>query len=428
MGHITNPEREYQRLRKRLDSMVTGAPDSPALMKILKLLYSPEEAALARKIPARPVPVESLAGKLGLPVDELHGKLTELAQRGVLLDFYQNGTRYVMLPPVVIGFFEFTFMRAREDLPMRELAELFQQYMYEDARFGHAVFQGETQVGRSLVREEAIPEGNSTEILDWERASNVIESATAVGVSLCACRHKAEHLGHACDAPMEACLTLNTAAENMSRNGISRLIEKGEALDILARCKEAGLAQTGDNVQRNLTYICNCCGCCCGMMNAVRRLDMPNAIVTSNWIMEVEESKCLGCGKCVKACPVNAIDLVLPDDSLSGNGAPKHKLAARDASLCLGCGVCYAACKKGAIRMRPRGQRVLTPKTMYERVIRMAIERGKLADLITKDPDALSYRTFGRIISVLEKTPPVKALMAVKPLRSAFLNALLKRV
>jgi hypothetical protein len=83
----------------------------------------------------------------------------------------------VALAPVVIGFFEFTFMRTRpESYPTRELSQLFEQYMFEDERFAHAVFAGQTQIGRSLVREEALP-ADSTEILAWERATQIVESA-----------------------------------------------------------------------------------------------------------------------------------------------------------------------------------------------------------------------------------------------------------
>lgn len=421
MGHVVNPDREYRLLQQRMDGMVTGAPDSPALMKILSLLFSPDEAGLARRIPMRPTPLDHLVPKLEMSVEALDEKVTDMAVRGLVLDFYHKGRRYVMLPPVVIGFFEFVFMRAREDLPMAELARLFEQYMTEDGQFAHSLFAGHTQVGRSLVREEALPDGDHTEILDWERASRLIEGATAVGVSLCACRHKHQHLGNACDAPMEVCLTLNSAAETMARNGIARTVTRDEGLRILAQSKEAGLAQTGDNVQRGVTYICNCCGCCCGMMKAMKTFNLRNAIVTSNWIMEVDDTCCKGCGKCVDACPADAI--ALTESQVNGR---KQKKAMVDPALCLGCGVCYGACKSGGVQMKPRAKRVLTPETTFERVVTMAIERGKLGSLLFEDPDRLSHRALSGIIGVIEKTPPYKALMAIQPLRSAFLNRLVK--
>ncbi len=419
MGHVANNERTYRLLQQRLDRTVTGAPDSPTLIKILKILFRPDEAELARHLPGKPTSIEDLSKKLDIPQAELQEKLTAMAERGVLLDIQHHGKQYFLLPPIVVGFFEFTFMRTRDDVPLAELARLFEQYMHTEGKFVHSIFSGQTQVGRSLVREEALPEDH-TEILDWERSSHLVKSASTVGVGLCPCRHMASHLGKACDAPLRACLSLNYAAEAVIRSGTAERITTDEGMRILEQCKEAGLAQTGDNVQRQVTYLCNCCGCCCGMMEAVRTFNIRNAIMTSNWIMDLNLEKCRGCGKCVQACPVRAITL---DDAQP----PRKKQAALDTSLCLGCGVCYSSCKSGAIRMKTRPQRTLTPETIFDRTVQMAIERGKLAEIIFENPEKLHHRALGRILSILEKSPPFKAAMAVKPLRSAFLNKMLRQ-
>ncbi|NQT73423.1 MAG: 4Fe-4S dicluster domain-containing protein [Chloroflexi bacterium] len=421
MGHISNPEREYRLLQQRLDRNVTGAPQSPTFTKILQLLFSPDEAEIARRIPSQPIPLDTISKKLNIPFDELSDKMTDMAQRGLVIDMERNGRRYVALPPVIIGFFEYTFMRTRENAPMMELAQLFDDYMTQDDRFARSVFTSQTQLGRSLVREESLPEGDYTEILDWERASQIVQSASTLGVSLCACRHKKSHLGKACDRPQKTCLTLNYGAEVMIRSGLADRITAAEGIGILEECKEAGMAQTGDNVQRKMTYICNCCGCCCGMMEAINTCNIRNAIVSSNWIMQVDLAKCKGCGKCAQVCPVGAIAIAEEKE-----GEKKRRWAVRDADLCLGCGVCCSSCEFGGASMQPREKRVLTPETLFDRVATMAIERGKLAHLIFNNHDKLSHRAMSRIVGVIEKSPPFKAAMAIEPLKSTFLNNVVK--
>jgi len=417
MGHHNiNPDREYKLLQRNLDKNVTGAPYSPTFLKILKLLFSPEEANLARQMPVSVTSVKSLARKLNVPLEKLQDQVTVMAEKGLVIDIDMKGKRFVMLAPVVIGFFEYTFMRTRDDAPMKELAELFETYMKHEDKFAHAVFQGNTQIGRSMVREEALDE-NYTEILDYEKASHIIDTATDWAVSLCACRHHHTHLGDACEADLRTCLTMNIGADPMVKAGIAERITKAEAFSILDKCKEQGLAQTADNVKANATYMCNCCGCCCGMMQAIKTHNINNAIVSSNYIMSIDLDSCKGCGKCAKACPVDAIEV-----KKIGDGKGKNRWAEVNEDLCLGCGVCYSSCKHDSISMKPREKRVYTPDSVFDKTVVMAIERGKLAPLIFSDPTKLSHRALGRVIQLLEKSPPYKAAMAIEPLKSTFLR------
>jgi ferredoxin len=423
MGHHVNPARGYTLLQQRLDRNVTGAPASPVFTRILQMLFTPEEAELARHVPSRPTSVDTLAKRLSLPADELAARLTEMAERGCMLDLTHEGRRYFMLPPVVIGFFEFTFMRTRDEATLAELARLFDRYMHDDDRFKRSVFEGQTQVGRSLVHEEALPDGlaDHVEVLDWERASSIVESASMHAVSLCSCRHKEGHLGRDCGRELRTCLTLNGSVEPLVRSGNAERITAAEALAIIQQSKEAGMAQTADNVRQQVSYICNCCGCCCGMMSAAKTFELRHAIVTSNWIMTVRKTRCTGCGRCVKACPINAISL-----EKETTGDARRAWAARDEDLCLGCGVCYSACRSGAIAMRPRPRRVFTPEDVFDKTVAMAIERGKLAGLLFPERDTLRHRALGRVVESIEKSPPVKAALAIQPLRSAFLTAVVK--
>jgi len=421
MGHVVNHHRDYRLLQERFDRHVTGAPASPTFTKILEILFTPEEAQIARRFPSIPQPLSKIAKKLKMEEGRLSDLVQDLAHRGLMIDIEHKGKRYAALPPVVIGFFEYTFMRSRGDAPMAEIARLFDQYMIEDDRFSRAVFQKQTQIGRSMVREESLPQGDHIEILDWERASHVVKTASSHAVSLCACRHKAEHLGKACEHDQNNCLSFGSAADVLVHNGLAKSISVSDSMKLLEQGKEAGLAQTGDNVQNKLSYICNCCGCCCGMIEAIKTFDINNAIVSSNWIVEIDTTNCDGCAKCADACPVDAIEM----EKYEMDGR-KRQRAIRDADVCLGCGICPSVCKTGSAVLQSREQRVFTPETSFDKYANMAIERGKLADLIFSDYDSFNHRTMGRILSALEKSPPIQALLAIKPLKSSFLNALVR--
>lgn len=213
------------------------------------------------------------------------------------------------------GFFEFSLMRVRTDVDQRLLSQLFYEYLTVEEDFIKALFtHGETQLGRTFVHEPVVTGEQALHVLDYERASWVVESATDRGIGLCYCRHKMQHLDRACSAPLGICMTFNGTATALIKHGILRRAEKAEVLDLLRQARDLKLVQFGENAQRNVAFICNCCGCCCEAMIAAQRFGSLRPIHTTNFMPEVDATSCTGCGLCVNACPVNAMSLVSAQD------------------------------------------------------------------------------------------------------------------
>jgi ferredoxin len=432
MAHAT-ARGSYSALADRLNQMPQGAPPTDLLFRILSLLLTEREAALVARLPVRPVTARSAARIWGMRETEARAVLDGLASRCILLDVEgPTGTRYV-LPPPMAGFFEFSMMRVRGDLDQQLLAELFWQYITVEDDFIVSLFtHGETQLGRVFVNEPALADArsragdapNRLQVLDYERASEVVGTARDMAVGLCYCRHKAEHMGRACSAPQAICMTFGDTASSLIRHGYARRVDRVEGAELLAQAYEHRLVQFGENVQRDVAFICNCCGCCCEAMIAQRRFAAMDPIHTTNYLPYIDDALCNGCSRCVDACPVSAMTLVSANDPAK----PRRRRAELAADVCLGCGVCTRVCTHGALWLTPRPERVVTPVDTLHRTVLMAIERGKLQDLVFDNRALASHRAMAAILGVILRLPPTKQVLATRQFRSRYLVRLLERV
>ncbi len=420
MGHNTS-RTGYEKLVKRLNKFPQGVPPSETLYKILKVMFSKEEAKLVSLLPIKPFTAKIASKAWKKSLEETTEILTELSSRALLIDIEVDGYSVYSMPPPMAGFFEFSLMRVGGKLDQKVLSELFHQYINIEDDFILELFTMPTPLGRAFVSEETI-EDKKLYVLDYERASNVIKTATHIGVGTCYCRHKKEHIGEACDAPMEICMTFNNTAASLIKYGYAKQITEEECLDLLEVAKKHNLVQFGENVQNKVAFICNCCSCCCEALVGARKVGVGNAISSSNFIVEIDEDECTGCSKCVDVCPVEALSLVSKHSTNK-----KRKVVQLLEENCIGCGVCVRVCKPEALEMIPRESRVFTPIDLTHRVVVEAIERGKLQNLIFDNQAHFNHRILASILGVILKLPPVKQIMATKQVKSKYITKLIER-
>lgn len=418
MSHIT-AKKAYQNLQERINRFPQGAPPSESLYKILAILFSEKEAQLVAQLPIKPFTIKTASQIWKKDLSETQKILDELASRCVLLDMEQKGETHYVLPPPMAGFFEFSLMRLRGDINQKVLAELYYQYLNVEDDFVKELFTGtETNFVRTFVNEEALGPEEMTQILDYEKATEVIETATHIGLSMCYCRHKMSHIGKACSAPMDICMTFNSTAASLIKHDYAKKIDKSECMDLLHQAYEKNLIQSGENVQNNVSFICNCCGCCCEALLAAKKFGNLHPVQTSSFLPVLNESACHGCGKCKKVCPIEVIRLEKKE---------KGMIALIDQNLCLGCGVCVRNCPTKALTLQQRKKRVITPVNSVHRSALMAIEKGKLQELIFDNQALFSHRAMNAILGAILKLSPIKKALASEQMKSRYLAKLLEK-
>lgn len=421
MGHVSSKD-AYRKLGNKIDSLSMRTPWSETFHEILKELYSEEEADVVVKMPYGLASLRRISRTTKYDEAKLQSILDGLADKGLVVDLYRGDRAYYLPSPMVIGIFEFTMMRTDARLERKKISGLFHDYLKGDKRFYVANSGGDpVSVLRTLPYQESVVPDQHVEVLDFEKAEEIIRGHSRFSVGICSCRHEMEHLGgRKCNTPLETCVSFGGAVDYLLRHGFAREASKEEMFDLLARSKAEGLVLSADNVKNNAQYMCHCCGCCCNYLAGLRDWGIASAVVTSNFEAKVSDGLCNGCGLCEKTCPVGAIKM---EESLPGVNK-LGKLARVKEGYCIGCGVCGTKCKPRSVQLHPRAKRVITPEDAFEKIILQSLQRGTLQNLIFDNPMSVGQSFMRAFVGGFLRLPPVKKALMSDTLRSRFLDSL----
>jgi electron transport complex protein RnfB len=323
----------YEKLAAILDKIPNGFPpvEDGTHIKILKWIFTPEEAELASQLKLSGESMDELAARLGLDEDYLEQLLPRMIEKGQINAWMSKsaGKRKYALLPFAVGIFEEQLNRMDE-----EFAQLLEQYFeltFKKVTASEPVIFKVIPVNKSLNSE--------LEIHPYEQAEQLLENAASWGVRECICKKQKGLIGEPCKYPTTVCLVFaNNREDAFAQDELTKSITKQEALKLLKEAEDAGLVHCSFNTQTSHNYICNCCTCCCGVIRGVNKLDNPREFVKTDFVISVNPDLCAGCGTCVDRCQLGALDV--PED-----------ICVADTTRCIGCGVCAIVCPESALEV-----------------------------------------------------------------------------
>ncbi|MHA1230018.1 MAG: ATP-binding protein [Candidatus Helarchaeota archaeon] len=329
-------ENAYDKLIKKLESMPIGigkidgkTPES--FIKLLKMLYTPEEAEIISNLEFFLEPVHKIAKKLAKNKEETLEILNNLADKGLIFRYRKKDkVKFSLFNAANI--FDYPFLRNEPIEKMKTMAELAMDW-FDNSLINEAFGAEKTGIYRVLPVEEKIEP--TMEVMSYETVSGLIDSMSNLTIIPCVCRRRMELIDKKpCDYPTEkSCLTFGSTGKFFQEMNYGKSITKEEAKKLFKEYQENGLVLMTTNSQEKILVICACCKCCCVGLRGLLEFKKPAAVVGANFQVEVNKELCTGCGNCVERCVFGANQLIF-DENL------QKKISVVDLDKCLGCGLC----------------------------------------------------------------------------------------
>jgi Na+-translocating ferredoxin:NAD+ oxidoreductase subunit B len=349
----------YRRLQQRLDELPVGFPatESGVELRILRRLFTPEEAEVALGLSALPEPAEKIAHRLpGRTAEELEPMLDRMAEKGAIFGgrvMARRGKKRYSRAPLVIGMYE-----NQVDRLTKEMQQDFEQYCREG--FASTMLAAKTKQMRTIpVNARFVPDRL---VGRYDDARKLIEEGQGPWAARnCVCRQGHDLLGEPCrqTTSRRVCLMIGGAARASLTSGDGQALSREETIALLDQAERDGMVLQPSNAQ-DPVFICFCCGCCCGALRAAKQFPKPAEYLQSNYQAVVDAQLCSECGTCHARCPMEALHE-------GGDGA-----TAVDLERCIGCGVCVPTCPTEAVKLRARAEETVPPrdiKALYGRIM-----------------------------------------------------------
>jgi electron transport complex protein RnfB len=340
----------YRRLQRHLDALPVAFPAtaSGVELRILKRLFTPEEAEVALALSALPETVEKIQHRLPARTQEdLERMLDRMVEKGAIFGgrmMAREGRKRYSRAPLVIGMYE-----AQVDRLTKEMQEDFDQYAREG--FASTLLGAKTKQMRTIpVNARFVPDRL---VGRYDDARKMIEEGDGPWASRnCVCRQGKDLLGEPCrqTTSRRVCLTIGGAARASVAAGDGQALTREETLALLDQAERDGMVLQPANAQ-DPVFICFCCGCCCGLLQTAKLFPKPAEYLQSNYQAVVDAELCSECGTCHSRCPMEALS--------SGDGA-----TAVDLDRCIGCGLCVCTCPTEAVTLRAKAERTVPPKDL----------------------------------------------------------------
>ena len=370
----------YRILQQHLDKQAIGFPStwSGADIRLLKRLFTPDEAKLALYLTCRPSSTEQIRERAAADFSPARttSLLDSMLTKGAIGWKEKDGLSHWYVLPLVVGMYE-----CQDGDPSPEFMDDARAYM-KTLRFGTSFLAVKPSQMRTIPINRSIPVEHH--VATYDEVRTIVQNSPGPFVVLpCICRRSEAMKGMSCKKTSreETCLAFGDMAKMVLRRKHCREVTRDEVLAILQKNEGDGLVLQPANA-RQPEFICSCCGCCCGMLSYQKRLPRPVDFWSTSYHAEVNAASCVHCGACVSRCQVGAVGLTGPGGS-----------AKIDPGRCIGCGLCVPTCPSGAMQLKQKDAGAIPPKdaeALSEEI--MANKKGTAGQLLVMAKAALRMK------------------------------------